>query len=417
MNTERVKRIMTLTVGLLLVFTGTVWAGKGLVRDAYPAEYYAIPRLLEGDALDHNPTFIVYGDNRPGWRIKESFYRKKNWWTWKQLIIPIYQVYWLGNGVVGSVNGIRYKPDYGHRQARRVRDAVYAEAQRSKVDFIMNTGDITSDGRYPDHWKTFIDQNKIEVPLVLDFAYLPVIGNHEEANDTLYGMQNYRDVFSYDAFYVLRCPDVDFFVVDSSIIIDKSQYIDDDLQDELFETWFVAGKNAPEPAWLERELEASDKTFKIVAIHHPLIGFGKHYHNWTDPKSGRDLLDKRHRLLEVLAQSGVQIVLNGHEHMYEHTILKRIGDEDLRTEIHCVVTGGGGSPLHPGLDRDEIADLEKAYLEGGLAVVSARQDVVYNYCLVEVKSDEISIVVYEVPDKSDTAPELLDRVVITKQAQ
>jgi hypothetical protein len=413
-------RIALLAIWLVAAAAETAGAGKGLVSETFAPDYYEIPRLIEGDSLAHNPTFIVYGDSRPGWRIKESFYRKKNWWTWKQVLIPFYQIYWLGNGAVGSVNGIRNVPDYGDKQARRVRDAVYDEAKRSDVDFILHLGDFATDGRYPHMWKPFIDQNKFEVPLVLEFPLLPIVGNHEHANDSVYGMPNYRAVFDYEPFYVFESPHVDFFVVDSDIIIDQHQLMDDDVQDELFEKWFVApgnpgtnGRGADGPtAWLERKLAASTKTFKVVAMHHPPLVFAGHYGNWTDPKNGRGILEKRRALIDLMVRNGVQFVLAGHQHLYEHNVLTAFDGQPLAAPLHVVITGGAGSPLQPGADEEEIAAQAREYLSQGFTVANLKQDVVYNYCLVDVTPDVVSIDVYEVPDRSDATAVLIDSISI-----
>lgn len=414
MNRVGTMRLTIMIVCILAVTSGPAGAGKGLLSETYTPDYYEIPRLIEDNSLDHNPTFIVYGDSRPGWRVKESFTRKKNWWTWKQILIPVYQIYWLGNGAVGGVNGLRNVPDYGDRQARRVRDAVYAEAKRSNIDFVMHLGDIATDGRYPHNWKPFIDQNKFEVPLVLEYPLLPVMGNHEHGNDPVYGMPNYRAVFDYEPFYVFECPDADFFVVDSDIIIDGHQMMDDDLQDELFEKWFVGGGD--EPAWLERKLSASTKTFKVVVMHHPPLVFAGHYHDWTDPENGRNTLEKRRALIDLLVEHGVQIVLAGHQHLYEHNILNAIDKTPLAQGIHVLISGGAGSPLQPGSNEEEMAEQVQAYGGQGFDVSNLRQDVVYNYCLVNVSPDRIAIDIYEVPDKSDTPAMIIDQIIIHAQA-
>ncbi len=369
---------------------------------------------METNSLPHNPTFIFYGDSRPGWRVKESFYRKKNWWTWKQILIPVYQMYWLGNGAIGGVNGIRNVPDYGDKQARRVRDAVYSEAKRSSVDFIMHLGDIATDGRYPHMWKSFIDQNKFEVPLVLEYPLLPVIGNHEHANDSVYGMPNYKAVFDYEPFYVFKTPDADFFVVDSDIIIDQHQLMDDDLQDELFEKWFVS--SGGEPAWLENELSASHKTFKVIVMHHPPLVFAGHYGNWTDPANGRNIVEKRRALIDLLVEHGVQTVISSHQHLYEHNVLNAVDDTPLAADMHVLISGGAGSPLQPGANEKQMAEQSLAYMEYGFDVANIKQDVVYNYCLVRVSSEAITIDVYEVPDKSNTPAVLIEQIIIPATA-
>ena len=59
-------------LGLLAVITISVWgcSRPGLVRETYPADFYEIPNLLESNELDDNPVFILYGDNRTGWRAQ-----------------------------------------------------------------------------------------------------------------------------------------------------------------------------------------------------------------------------------------------------------------------------------------------------------------------------------------------------------
>jgi hypothetical protein len=252
-----------------------------------------------------------------------------------------------------------------------------------------------------------------------------VVGNHEHANDPVYGMPNYRAVFDYEPFYVFECPDVDFFVVDSDIIIDQHQLMDDDLQDELFEKWFVAsggpsakgpsakGPSAKGPsAWLEQKLAASTKTFKVVAMHHPPLVFAGHYGNWTDPKNGRGILEKRRALIDLFVEHGVQIVLSGHQHLYEHNILEAVDGKPLASPLNVIISGGAGSPLQPGADEEEIDAQARSYRGEGFDVANLTQYVVYNYCRVNVSPDAMTIEVYEVPDKSDARAVLIDSIVV-----
>lgn len=170
---------------------------KGLITDKYSRDFYHVPRLLPDGPMEENPRFIIYGDSRPGWRVKERFLERKNWLTWKMLIFPFYEVYWLGNGLVGGINYLRHKPDYGIREHRMIRDAIYEAGKQSKMDFIIHGGDMPTNGRRPSHWATFLRENKIDKPLVLDFPFLPVVGNHEKANDETYGLANYEAIFDY----------------------------------------------------------------------------------------------------------------------------------------------------------------------------------------------------------------------------
>ncbi|MFQ5759021.1 MAG: metallophosphoesterase family protein, partial [Candidatus Bathyarchaeia archaeon] len=293
--------------------------------------------------MEKNPKFIVYGDSRPGWRIQEKFLWKKNWLTWKMLMVPFYEAYWLGNGVVGGINWLRHTPDYGVRERRMVRDAVYAEANQSGVDFILSTGDMPVDGRRPSDWGTFLKENKEDRPLVSDFPFLPVVGNHEKTNDLKYGLPNYEAIFEYPKFYVLDFPDAALFVVDSNVILDQYQFIDDDEQDNLFQEWFVSGEDSAQHAWLERELASRNQHFKIVVMHHPLVSFAKHHIDWTRPSLGRNLQQKRQQLLKLFHEQRVQAVLCGHEHLYEHSIVRYSSHVNpAECGIHFIVSGGGG---------------------------------------------------------------------------
>ncbi len=398
-----------------LLITGLGCSGRGLVREAYSPDFYKSPRLLPDNTLDKNPRFIVYGDNRPGWRGKQVMARKHTYLTWKQLYLPgVYQLYLLGSGFSAGFNYVRKAPDWGERQARRVRDDIYAQARRSDIDFIIHTGDIATDGRRPKHWRTFLRQYKEEVPLALEFPILPTIGNHEMANDSVYGMPNYRDVFSYPQFYVFRCPDVDFFVLDSDILLDQNQLIDDDTQDELFAQWIFAGEGAEETAWLQRQLAASDKTFKVVVMHHPPLVFARHFDDWLNPEFGRNLKQKRQALLRVLRHHGVQIVFSGHQHMYEHSILSYEGVTGSEGKLHEIITGGGGSPLHSPYEGQRIEACAAAYRQEGLDVLCIKQESIYNYCLVDVTSDTITVTVFEVTETPETTGRVVDTIIIGK---
>jgi hypothetical protein len=387
----------------------------GLVREKYPADFYEIPNSLESSELDNNPVFIMYGDNRTGWRA-QRFASREMWVTWKQLLIPFYQLYLVGYGAVGGVNYLRNTPDYDSKQARQVRDAVYDEAKRSQVDFIINSGDMVTEGRHPKDWETFIEQNKQEVPLVLEYPYLPVVGNHEHANDTIYGLPNYEDVFSFPRFYELNGPDVDFFIVDSDLIIDQYDNIDDNDQDALFAKWFVSD-DPHHPAWLEAGLQASDKAFKVVIMHHPLISFGRHHGNWTDPKYGRDNSGKRLKLLDLFEREGVRIVFNGHQHSYEHNVVHYSTAAGDSSAIHFIITGGGGAQLHRLYSDKELAKYRANYRDEGFDAICVRQEAIYNYCLADVTPDRLSVKVIEVSGKSETNGRLADTVTIERGAQ
>jgi hypothetical protein len=268
-------------------------------------------------------------------------------------------------------------------------------------------GDIATDGRRPRDWETFLRQYRDEVPVVTDYPYFAAIGNHERANDSTYGMPNYKQVFGFPRFYVIRCPDVDFFITDSNLLVDQYGFIDDATQEQLIEQWFLSGEGG-EPSWLESELETSDKAFKVVIMHHPPIAFGKHHANWNDPEAGPDLVDKRRRLLEMFGEKGVQVVFSGHQHNYEHSLLK----QEERGDVHIIITGGAGSPLHRAVDAEVLAERRANFESENLDAAFLKQEVIYNYCLVDVTRDQLTIRVYEASGKPETNGRLVDTVTL-----
>jgi hypothetical protein len=368
------------------------------VADEFPEEFYRVERKLDYGPHEENPRFLAYGDTQSGRRIKEKFGKKDVWWTWKAFIFPFYYLYNVGQGAVGGVNWLRNVPDYGGKERRLVRDVVYEEVMESQPDFLMDLGDICMyDGRRPKHWETFIQENRFDVPLLEEVAFVPVIGNHDRANDEKYGYANFRAVFDYPRFYVLDFPDVAIFVLDSDFLLDQNQHIDDDAQDALFEKWFVSREGSSEPSWLERELARRDQTFKIVAMHHPLASVGRHYFDWTNPDYGRNLLGKREQLLNLLFEEGVQLLLAGHEHLYQRNVIKRMSDNawgddgDGGETIQMLITSGGGAPIRSLPGKEEIDKRLESYRNQGFTVTNVANFFVHHYSIVEVESRRLQI--------------------------
>jgi hypothetical protein len=336
------SQVAVYALTFFVLTAGVNCATTGLVSERYPQDFYRIPGLLLDQPTQAKSTFILYGDNQGSWRIKEKFLRKSNWTNTKMLIFPFYQLYLVGGGLVGAIDWLRHSPGYGSKERHAVRDAVHAEAIGSKAAFILNLGDmVADDGRRPSHWGSFLKENKIKHPLLNEIPYLPVIGNHEHANNSKFGSPNYQTVFGHPRFYVVEMANAVIFILDSNYIIDQYQNIDDDTQDRLFEQWFVSGVDKKEPAWLEEQLAAYDKGFKMVAMHHPPLTYAMHHCDWTRPSYGRDLADKRKLLLGLLEKHGVDVVFSGHDHLYQHNLLRYGSDQ----KMHFVVSGGGGGPL------------------------------------------------------------------------
>jgi hypothetical protein len=367
--------------------------------------------LLSNEPKLTNSTFVVYSDNQASWRVQERFLAKSNWTDAKMLIFPFYQLYLIGNGLVGGINWLRHSPDYGGEQRRMVRDAVYGEAKRSQAAFVLNLGDMAADdGRRPSHWVSFLRENRMEHPLLTEVPYLPVIGNHEHANDPQFGLPNYRSVFDYPGFYVVELADAAVIVVNSGLIIDQYQDIDDDTQDRLFERWFVSSGESEGPAWLEKELASRDKRFKVVAMHHPPLTFAMHQRDWTDPSFGRELVRKRRLLLDLFRKHEVDVVLSGHDHLYQHNLLLY----ESERQMHLFTAGGGGGPLRDVVDSETELKIQKSFKDEGMRVSMVERKKVHHYLVVTIHRDRLIIKAIQVTKDPQQPTELIEEIVIQK---
>ncbi len=404
----------TVLVSFVLFLVGC--AGKGLLLDDNSPEEIGVTKLLPENTETLNPTFIVIGDTQSGHRVIEKCGKKKYWTTWRLVFFP----YWIGNGIIGGINYLRHAPDAGNKSQDMMRDVIYRDAKKYDVDFVLNTGDITqSDGRRPKHWIHFLKKNKFDHPLLDEIPYLPTIGNHDRVNDTTYGLPNYEAVFGYPQFYTVEFENAVLIVLDSDAIIDQYGEIEPDKQEIMFREWFVSGDNSSNPSWLEEQLENfSNKKYKIISMHHPPLTYGWHHKGWYKKSNGKNLVQKRRDLLNLLAENNVQVIFSGHEHIYQHNILK-IEDENQSKEnpaedliIHNIISSSGGVPLREKSSAGKQERFQQNYVSEGLNVVNLEYEKVFHYCLVSFDETGMKIDTYGVEPHGNYETYLLETIRI-----
>jgi 3',5'-cyclic AMP phosphodiesterase CpdA len=170
--------------------------------------------------------------------------------------------------------------DNGNASKRQYDVANRMETFRDKVkfDFVLMLGDNLYGGKTPADYRS-----KFEKPYkaLLDngVKFYASLGNHDDPNE------RYYKPFNMDGqrYYTFRKGDAQFFALDST-------YMD-----------------AGQIDWLDRELSKSKATWKFAYFHHPLYSNAMH---------GSDL-DLRARLEPLFQKYGVEVVLSGHEHVYE----------------------------------------------------------------------------------------------------
>lgn len=159
-------------------------------------------------------------------------------------------------------------------------------------------------------WNQFFDSHK---KFQSHIPTYPTLGNHERNASNYYEAFDLPDDGGGDfgeRWYAYEIGDVGFISLDSNILTIKSL-------------------NDQQTQWLIEKLqEFEDNAFTIVYYHHPF---------WTNNNNvPRSLTENEKAWRGLFEKYGVDLVMNGHIHAYEHF---------SRNGIEYITTGGGGAKL------------------------------------------------------------------------
>jgi glucose/arabinose dehydrogenase/PKD repeat protein len=159
-------------------------------------------------------------------------------------------------------------------------------------------------------------------------AFYPSLGNHDDEID--FG-RPYKDVFvlpenggspAYadhaERYYSFDYGPAHFVALDTHLAFDDP------------------ARRQAQIAWLEADLAGTSQPWKIVYFHKPPYSAGEHH--------GSELA-VRQAFSPIFERYGVQLVINGHDHMYERSVPWR---EHVAggTAVTYVITAGGGAALY-----------------------------------------------------------------------
>ena len=233
------------------------------------------------------------------------------------------------------------------RNRMDVWQSVVSQAADRGPAFIINTGDLVSDGERMDHWNAWFHSAREVLDRV---PIMTCIGNHERQS------MNYMNLFSLPE----NGPEN---------LIEQAYYFDYGPA-----RWIVINTEvdlAVQADWMEKVLQDNPHPWAFAFFHRP--AWAGHPHRGTGSQDVRDAW------AGLFEQYGVEIAWQGHDHYYYRTKALR-GDEIVAAgegPIY-VTSGGAGAPLYP-IMGTEFAEVYES---------------VDHYCVLDVTAESAHVMVY-----------------------
>lgn len=202
----------------------------------------------------------------------------------------------------------------------RMTEKIATLAWQRRPNFAIHLGDVVDNGPDPREWT-----DELFGPCRELFGRVPVypcLGNHEKNHAHYY---RYFALPAPEYHYRYRYGNADFFVLDTNRRV---------------------GPSSEQYRWLDAELGRSTATWKFVYHHHP--AYSSDENDWGDTWKGAASKqgDPNVRQLVALYEKyNVDVVFNGHIHLYERTWPLRGGKVDRSRGVVYVTSGGGGGKL------------------------------------------------------------------------
>lgn len=192
-----------------------------------------------------------------------------------------------------------------------------------RPNFLLHCGDVVDDGFAKNQWLKDLFEPCSE--LLSQIPMFPVIGNHEKDSHWYY---DYFALPKPEYYYTFHFGNAQFFMLDTNRPMKpgSDQYV-----------------------WLEKELAASKATWKIAAHHHPCFSsdeddYGDHVKGLPIPGYGYGDSNAKNAIA-LYEKYGVDIVFNGHIHVYERTWPILNMSINLKKGVRYITSGGGGGHL------------------------------------------------------------------------
>jgi 3',5'-cyclic AMP phosphodiesterase CpdA len=210
--------------------------------------------------------------------------------------------------------------------------------RKAKPDLVLHAGDVI----YPSFTYSYADTRCLSVygPHMKNVPYFFALGNH----DLYSGDGPFLDAFC--------SPTNDVpLAVHAAERTSPEHYYSFDHGDAHFVILFAPSLNQyqpkvddPQHKWLAADLAASKKPWKFITLHHPMATSALHRFDDYNANGIADRTDVLNSVLPLAAKHGVQMVIAGHDHVYERF--------NPINAVYPIVSGGGGVGLYPLAELD-----------------------------------------------------------------
>lgn len=198
----------------------------------------------------------------------------------------------------------------GGKAQRQVRDAMvsFTEETKRPLDMYIHVGDMAyTDGANYEFQRAFFN---IYTEQLRQVVVWPSMGNHEgNTSRGMTGKGPYYDAYvlptqaeaggvasGTEAYYSFDVGRIHFVCLDSHDLNRKS--------------------SGPMARWLREDLNQTKADWLIAFWHHPPYTKGSH-----DSDEEGQLIEMREEIMPIMEEGGVDIVLTGHSHIYERSML------------------------------------------------------------------------------------------------
>jgi hypothetical protein len=205
------------------------------------------------------------------------------------------------------------------------------ETEKHPLDFWLHVGDMAyNSGRDTEFQTRFFEMYE---STLRNKVCWPAMGNHEGANSSgKTGIGPYYDAYvvptrgetggvasGSEAYYSFDYANIHFICLDSHDLSRKPA--------------------DPMASWLKADLEKTKADWLIAFWHHPPYTKGSH-----DSDKEEDLTEMRKLIMPIIEAGGVDVVLTGHSHIYERSMLMDGAYATPTVAENVILDDGDGDP-------------------------------------------------------------------------